>query len=298
MLNGKTYDNNKHNSKNFIIKRMETIKKKMTVGIVGNGFVGESQIFAFKPTNEIRVYDIDPLKSTHTKDETYKSDFIFVCVPTPMNIYGRQDLSFIEKVFEESVEGPIYIIKSTVLPGTTEDLQRKYPHLNIIFSPEFLTERTAKLDMLTQSRIIFGGDKELTDKVEKLFSNRFMNRHFIHTDSKTAEFIKYMNNTFFATKVSLMNEYHRLAKLVGVNWDDAMYGFSSDGRIGDSHLHVPGPDGKLGFGGTCFPKDINALISMANDVGVNMNVLDAAWKTNLEIRPEQDWNKLKGRAIS
>ena len=68
----KTYDNNKHNSKIFIIKRMETIKKKMTVGIVGNGFVGESQIFAFKPTNEIRVYDIDPLKSTHTKDETYK----------------------------------------------------------------------------------------------------------------------------------------------------------------------------------------------------------------------------------
>ena len=61
---------------------------------------------------------------------------------------------------------------------------------------------------------------------------------------------------------------------------------------------MPGPDGKLGFGGTCFPKDINALISLSNDVGVNMNVLDAAWKTNLEVRPEQDWNKLKGRAIS
>lgn len=268
------------------------------VGIVGNGFVGESQIFAFSPTNEIRVYDIDPLKSTHTKEETHKSDFIFVCVPTPMSVDGRQDLSFIEKVFEESVEGPIYIIKSTVLPGTTEKLQQKYPHLNIIFSPEFLTERTAKLDMLTQARIIFGGDRKITDRVENLFSNRFMNRHFIHTDSKTAEFIKYMNNTFFATKVSLMNEYHRLANLVGVNWNDAMYGFSSDGRIGDSHLHVPGPDGKLGFGGTCFPKDINALISMASDVGVNMNVLDAAWKTNLEVRPEQDWNKLKGRAIS
>jgi UDP-N-acetyl-D-mannosaminuronate dehydrogenase len=92
------------------------------VGIVGNGFVGESQIFAFSPTNEIRVYDIDPLKSTHTKEETHKSDFIFVCVPTPMSVDGRQDLSFIEKVFEESVEGPIYIIKSTVLPGTTEKL--------------------------------------------------------------------------------------------------------------------------------------------------------------------------------
>ena len=271
---------------------------KKIVGIIGNGFVGESQAFAFSPTNEVRIYDVDPLRSTHTNDEVYESDFIFVCVPTPMDINGKQDLSYIEKVFEEAKEGPIYIIKSTVLPGTTNTLQIKYPHLNIIFSPEFLTERTAKLDILTQSRVIFGGEKRLTKQVEELFSGRFMNRHFIHTDSKTAEFIKYMNNTFFASKVSLMNEYYRLANLVGVNWEDALYGFASDGRVGDSHLHVPGPDGKVGFGGTCFPKDINALMSMAKDVGVNMNVLEAAWKTNLEVRPEQDWNKLKGRAIS
>lgn len=271
---------------------------KKIVGIIGNGFVGESQAFAFSPTNEVRIYDVDPLKSTHTNEEVYESDFIFVCVPTPMDINGKQDLSYIEKVFEGAKEGPIYIIKSTVLPGTTNTLQSKYPHLNIIFSPEFLTERTAKLDILTQARVIFGGDINLTKQVEELFNNRFMNRHIIHTDSKTAEFIKYMNNTFFATKVSLMNEYYRLAQLVGVNWDDALYGFASDGRVGDSHLHVPGPDGKVGFGGTCFPKDINALMSMAKDVGVNMNVLEAAWKTNLEVRPEQDWNKLKGRAIS
>jgi len=271
---------------------------KKTVGIIGNGFVGESQAFAFSPTNEIRIYDVDPLRSTHTKEETQESDFIFVCVPTPMDMGGNQDLSYIERVFEDAKEGPIYIIKSTVLPGTTEMLQRQYPHLNIIFSPEFLTERTAKLDMLTQARVIFGGNKDLTNKVEELFSERFMNRHFIHTDSKTAEFIKYMNNTFFAIKVSLMNEYYRLAQLVGVNWDDALYGFASDGRVGDSHLHVPGPDGKVGFGGTCFPKDINALINMSKEVGVNMNVLEAAWKTNLEVRPEQDWSTLKGRAVS
>jgi len=277
---------------------METSNGKIIVGIVGNGFVGESQAFAFSPTNEIRIYDVDPLKSTHSKEETHESNFIFVCVPTPMDMGGKQDLSYIERVFEDAKEGPIYIIKSTVLPGTTEMLQRQYPHLNIIFSPEFLTERTAKLDMLTQARVIFGGDRELTDRVEELFRGRFMNRHFIHTDSKTAEFIKYMNNTFFAAKVSLMNEYYRLAQLVGVNWDDALYGFASDGRVGDSHLHVPGPDGKVGFGGTCFPKDINALMDMAKEVGVNMNVLEAAWKTNLEVRPEQDWNKLKGRAIS
>ena len=191
----------------------------------------------------------------------------------------------------------VFIIKSTVLPGTTDQLIKKYGY-NIIFSPEFLTERTAKLDMLTQARIIFGGDEKLTKKVEVLFNDRFMNRNIIHMDSKTAEFVKYMNNTFFAVKVGLMNEYYRLATNIGIDWDKALYGFVSDGRIGDSHLHVPGPDGKLGFGGTCFPKDINALITMSNEAGCSMNILEATWKTNLEVRPEQDWKTLKGRAVS
>ena len=95
-----------------------------------------------------------------------------------------------------------------------------------------------------------------------------------------------------------MNEFYRFAKHLGVDWDSALYGFVSDQRIGDSHLHVPGPDGKLGFGGTCFPKDINAFISFANQNKVKMNVLEAAWKTNLEVRPERDWEDLKGRAVS
>jgi len=77
-----------------------------------------------------------------------------------------------------------------------------------------------------------------------------------------------------------------------------MHGFAADGRVGDSHMHVPGPDGKLGFGGACFPKDINAFIDLGNENNLNMNVLEAAWKTNLEVRPEADWNNLKGRAVS
>ena len=125
-----------------------------------------------------------------------------------------------------------------------------------------------------------------------------MNRHYIHTDTVTAEYIKYMNNTFFATKVSIMNEYYRLSQVLGVDWETARYGFAADGRIGDSHLHVPGPDGKLGFGGVCFPKDINALISLGQTLNCPMNVLEAAWKTNLEVRPEQEWKELKGKAVS
>jgi UDPglucose 6-dehydrogenase len=272
---------------------------KKTVGIIGNGFVGETIAFAFSPTSEVKVYDVNPLKTTHSLNEVMEQEFIFICLPTPMSTDGSQDLSFIENFFEtvSPKKDTVFIIKSTVLPGTTDQLIKKYGY-NIIFSPEFLTERTAKLDMLTQARIIFGGDKKLTKKVEVLFNDRFMNRNIIHMDSKTAEFVKYMNNTFFAVKVGLMNEYYRLATNIGIDWDKALYGFVSDGRIGDSHLHVPGPDGKLGFGGTCFPKDINALITMSNEAGCSMNILEATWKTNLEVRPEQDWKTLKGRAVS
>ena len=148
---------------------------KLKVGIIGCGFVGESHSFAFSPTCEILVYDIDPLKSTHSLDEVYSSDFIFVCVPTPMFKDGSQDLSYVEKAFKEAKPPPIYILKSTVLPGTTESLSKKFKNLKIVFSPEFLTERSAKLDMLTQSRIILGGEISLTDKVKKLFEKRFKN---------------------------------------------------------------------------------------------------------------------------
>ena len=268
------------------------------VGIIGNGFVGESIAFAFSPVSDVRIYDIDPLKSTHTLDEVNDSDFVFVCVPTPMKEGGEQDISYVESVFKNCTSNPIYILKSTVLPGTTKRLQSQNPNLKIVFSPEFLTERTAKLDMLTQARVIFGGDIKLTKELEKLFSIRFMNRHYIHTDSTTAELIKYMNNSFFATKVSIMNEFYRLASALGANWNDALYGFASDGRIGDSHLHVPGPDGKLGYGGTCFPKDVNAITKMANDLGVPLNTIEGGWKTNLEVRSDKDWEKMKGRAVS
>jgi len=272
--------------------------EKYKVGVIGNGFVGESQAFAFSPTSDLRIYDLDPLKSSNTKEEIDECDFVFVCVPTPMKKDGSQDISYIEKVFEEAVEGPIYIIKSTVLPGSTKKLQNKYPKLSILFSPEFLTERTAKLDMLTQARIVLGGDNNLTNKAAKLFEQRFMNKHVIKTDSTTAELIKYMNNTFFATKVSIVNEFKLLADKLGANWEDALYGFASDGRIGDSHLHVPGPDGRLGYGGTCFPKDVNALITLAKQLDTPLNTIEGGWKTNLTVRPEKDWEADKGRAVS
>jgi UDPglucose 6-dehydrogenase len=192
---------------------------------------------------------------------------------------------------------PIYRLKSTVLPGTTKRLEDKF-NIKIVFCPEFLTEKTAKLDMLTQSRIILGGDPKLTFLVKELFLARFGKKHYINTDSTSAELIKYMSNNFLTVKTSFMNEYYDLVKEVGGDWDQIVEGVVADPRIGNSHTQVPGHDGKRGFGGSCFPKDINAIIEFSKAFGVEMNTLEAAWKTNLRVRPEQDWKLLKGRAVS
>jgi UDPglucose 6-dehydrogenase len=272
--------------------------KKFKVGVIGNGFVGEAISFAFSPVADLYVYDTDPLKSLDDLESVHSCDFVFICVPTPMFQDGSQDLSYVENTFEKATSKPVYILKSTVLPGTTEGLSKKYSNFKIIFSPEFLTERTAKLDMLTQSRIILGGELPLTEKAKSLFNERFKIKNIIQTDSKTAEFTKYMNNTFFATKVSIMNEFKLLCDKIGVNWEDALKGFVSDGRIGDSHLNVPGHDGKLGYGGTCFPKDVNALLSFSKKHDIELNTISGGWKTNLKVRQEKDWEEMEGRSVS
>ena len=271
---------------------------KNKIGVIGNGFVGEAISFAFSSVADMYVFDTDPSRCLNDIESVHNCNFVFVCVPTPMFADGSQDLSYVESAFEKAKDGPIYILKSTVLPGTTEGLSKKYPNFKIIFSPEFLTERTAKLDMLTQSRIILGGELSLTEKTKALFNKRFKNKNIIQTDSKTAELTKYMNNAFFATKVSIMNEFKLLSDKIGANWEDALRGFISDGRIGDSHLNVPGHDGKLGYGGTCFPKDVNALLSFSKKHDIILNTVLGGWNTNLKVRPDKDWEKKEGRSVS
>ena len=225
-------------------------------------------------------------------------------VPTPADKDGFNDLSIVKSVLEDinSISNNtdnIILIRSTVVPGTTRSLQEKFPKLRLVFNPEFLTERSATFDFINQTRVILGGDKTYTQRVKYLYKHRFGDYlPVLETNFETAEMIKYMNNLFFATKVSFLNEMKLLGDKVGVNWNEAVNGFVLDGRVGHSHLAVPGPDGKLGFGGSCFPKDIQALIKFGKTIGVDMNVLEGAWKTNLTVRPEKDWEKLKGRAVS
>ena len=120
----------------------------------------------------------------------------------------------------------------------------------------------------------------------------------IETDYETAELTKYVCNAFFATKVSFLNEMKLLSDKVNADWNSVIDGFITDGRIGHSHIDVPGHDGKVGFGGSCFPKDIQAIIDFANKIDIELSVVKGTWATNLNVRPEKDWEELKGRAVS
>ena len=277
------------------------------LGIVGRGFVGSAVEFGFSPqtgcdVNNMYIYDKDKSKSLHPLENVVLySDIIFLSVPTPSNSDGSINLSYVEDALQEISEitsdvaqsmvllDNIILIRSTVTPGTTRKLQQKYQNLNLVFNPEFLTESNHKLDFVNQDRFILGGDLDDTEKVADLFEYRFPRVPLLQTDYETAELTKYMNNCFLATKVSFLNEMKQISEKCGADWDVAIKGFLMDSRIGQSHYQVPGPDGKLGFGGHCLPKDINALKSFGESLGLNLNTLNGVVNTNLEVRPEKDW---------
>jgi len=274
---------------------------KYNLGIIGNGFVGSATVAGFSLHANVRVYDENPKASIDSFEETInESEFVFVCVPTPMSLEtGKIDLSIIESVFDRvskvnKRDDNIFIIKSTVIPGSVEKLVESYPGLNIVFSPEFLTERNAKLDFINAARIIIGGRDDLVNRAELMFRDRFPHTPIIKTDVTTAQFIKYMSNCFFATKVSFMNEMKQAADVTGVDWRTAVNGFLLDGRIGNSHIDVPGHDGMMGFGGKCFPKDINAFINYFDEIGIDAKIMKAAWDKNIEVRSKHDWLDIKG----
>lgn len=278
---------------------------KLKIGIIGNGFVGAAIINAFSLKSDIKIYDIDQSKSTHSLHEVVNSsDFLFLCLPTPMedvlggpinlSIY-RDCLKKIDEIVEQKDQ--IFIIKSTVVPGTTQSFCDSYPNLNFCFNPEFLTERNANLDFINSSRIVLGGDDHINDRVEAMYRVRFPWKKIIKTDYQTAEMIKYMCNCFFSTKISFMNEMKQISDSIDADWESAIHGFISDGRIGNSHIDVPGHDGQLGFGGKCFPKDLNSMIHFATSCGVNPKVLSAAWEKNLEVRNSLDWGEICGAVV-
>ncbi len=280
-----------------------------TIGIIGKGFVGNAVANGFSSgsgyNSNILIYDKNPSLGQNTLQEVVSnSDFIFISVPTPSNRDGSINLNIVESVIDDiskikTDNNPIILLRSTIVPGTSLSIQNKYPDLKIVFNPEFLTERSAIFDFLSQSRYVLGGDADNTNKVAELYRDRFgQSIAIIETDFQTAELIKYVCNCFFATKVSFLNEMKLISDKVNADWPTVIEGFVRDGRVGHSHVNVPGPDGKNGFGGSCFPKDVQALIDFCKKNEISPDVLEGVWNTNLKVRPEKDWENLKGRAIT
>ncbi len=279
----------------------------MKIGIVGQGYVGTAVKEVFSKHYEVETYDLDKDKCSvdYLEDIVELTNIIFVCVPTPMKKDGSCDTSIVEAVVKDindmvvsrNVSDRIVAIKSTIPPGTTNRLNKGCENISVIFNPEFLTEANFIDDFKNQNRIIIGGERPSTTKLRQVYSLAFPEAKIVKTGSKTAEMVKYFTNTFLATKVSFANEMYNICGRLGIDYDKVVEYSTYDERLGKSHWAVPGPDGKMGFGGSCFPKDINALIQLGLELDMTPEVLMAAWHTNLEVRPEQDWKELKGRAV-
>ncbi len=275
----------------------------MKIGLIGNGFVGNAVYENLKQAYEFCIYDKNPEKANadHVRDVCHNSRVIFVALPTPMMENGQCDLSIIFGVMSEIsywYNDNIIILKSTVPPGTCNRIKEIHPKLRLVFSPEFLTEANFIQDFKDCNRMIFGGATDDTSECIRLLSSVFPDKSYLMTDLNSAEMVKYFINTFLAVKVSFANEMKEICDSVEIDYDNVKRLALYDERIGASHLMVPGPDGYRGFGGTCFPKDINALMYFAKNQGLDPLVLAAAWEKNLRLRENRDWLTMFGRAVS
>lgn len=273
------------------------------IGIIGQGFVGNSVKEGLKTFFQIETYDIIEKKSSvdNIKMIHEISDVVFVCLPTPMKQSGECDLSIVKSVLSElnSYGKKIVVLKSTVPPGTCDMLSQEYSNLMIVFNPEFLTEANAVNDFINQDRIVLGGNSEQTLKIiEDLFRVAFKEIPILKTSTKTAEMVKYVTNCFLATKVSFANEIYTICKKSEIDYDQMINIVQFDKRMGDTHWRVPGPDGDMGYGGHCFPKDMSALIYYASLLDYYPNVITGAIQTNNDVRTDRNWENMKGRAVS
>ena len=276
------------------------------IGLIGHGVVGKAVEQGFAPNFDIFIYDKYKTPRVGSSGRICESIHevvqlvngpIFVCVPTPMTQnwyqYGSCDTSIVQEVVKEINEAekyvydtPVVAIKSTVPPGTTQYLSEEYPNLHIGFNPEFLTERNAVEDFKNQDRIIIGADLAATYAIRNCHKIAFHQVPIWECKPTEAEMVKYITNIHLAVKVSLANEFSEICDKLEISYDKVVELATQDARLGNSHWSVPGPDGHLGFGGTCFPKDINALMYAAKQIGIDTIVMNAAWNKNMIARKE------------
>ena len=282
----------------------------MNIGIIGQGFVGSAIREGLKNFYDVLVYDLKKelcpkeMLATPTGIIT-NCDIIFQCLPTPMKKSGECDLSIVRNSLETlntiscvHNKNPIIVVKSTVPPGTCENLNQEFKSLNIIFSPEFLTEANSVEDFKNQTRIILGGPRPFTTQVKTMFRKAFPLIPIIKTGYQTAEMVKYFINNFLSVKVSFANEMYQICNELGIDYDKVTEYALFDQRIGRSHLAVPGPDGDFGYGGHCFPKDLDAMIYLMMQNSIVPTILEATREKNDLVRKNRDWETMKGRAVS
>lgn len=243
----------------------------MKLLIIGHGFVGKAVDYGFTHPMVDKTI-IDPKYGT-TIDTLDINDFdaTFVCVPTPMNPDGSIDSSILNNVM--TVLGSSFrdrhkpiIIKSTATP----DILAKYEGIGIVYNPEFLREKTALEDFINPEFHIFGGFPYDTALVEQLYQKYSLCSRCTsyHMSFAEASLVKYAINSFLAVKVTFFNQLYDTAISNNINFNKVINAVGADSRIGDSHMRVPGFDGKRGFGGACFPKDTAALVAFTDKMSL------------------------------
>ena len=208
------------------------------------------------------------------------SKVFFICVPTPQDDNGAADLKYVIAVSEQIANwaspGSVIVVKSTVPVGTGEMLRNSIDRTDISFAsnPEFLREGSALMDFMEPDRIVVGAENsEVAETILSLYDN--IDAPKVSTSIISAELIKYAANAYLASRLSFVNDLAALCEQVGANVEDVVSGMGSDSRIGNRFLQ-PGP----GWGGSCFPKDTRALVSVAKSHGVSLGIVGAAIESN------------------
>jgi UDPglucose 6-dehydrogenase len=283
----------------------------MKLGVIGNGFVGQASSQLQCKDIELIAYDTRPeacYPLGTTMADILSTDIVMISVPTPMSPTGECHTKIVRSVVKQLADAEyrgMIVVRSTVPVGTCDSL-------NVFFMPEFLTEKNFLQDFIHNEDWIFGiydaCDEPrraqfisvMTDLFNKAHSNqRITSNRMRFISAKEAEMIKLFRNCFLSVKISFCNEMYQYCQAMGVNYNHVREFVASDKRIGPSHTNVPGHDGHFGFGGTCFPKDLNSLCYEMKRVGCDAHISNAAKFRNETIdRPEQDWNTDKGRAVT
>lgn len=242
------------------------MSEKSLVGFIGQGWIGKNYADDFEERGfSVVRYGLEP-QYVGNKDLIKDCDIVFIAVPTPSTPEGF-DLSIVRDALSNVGKGKIAVIKSTMQPGSTEELQAAYPETIVMHSPEFLREANAAYDAAHPARNIIGLPKDTPEYQEaaKQVIAVLPEAAYVRVcTAREAEYIKYAGNGFLFVKVVFANLIHDIATAEGCDWATIMEGLAADARIGPSHLKVwhesrPGVPPGRGAAGHCFIKDMAAL---------------------------------------